>query len=94
MKTLAAFTVIAALFALVTPDIGAEARTAKFRVKDRHHDNWKLSCNTARHMVRERGFNPVKVKSCTSTVYSFYAMRKGRTYIFYVHSRTGSLWQG
>jgi hypothetical protein len=28
------------------------------------NDNYKISCNTARHMVRERGYANVKVKSC------------------------------
>jgi hypothetical protein len=92
MKKLAALAVIASLFALATPDTGAEAKV-KFRIKDRHND-YKISCNTARHKVREMGFKTVKVKSCISTVYSFYAVRKGRTYIFHVHSRTGDVWQG
>lgn len=94
MKNLATLAVIASLFALGAPDTGAEAKTVKYRVKDRHHDNWKLSCNTARHMVRERGYSAVKVKSCNATVYSFYAVRNGRTYVFYVHSRTGFVWRG
>lgn len=95
MKTVAALAVLASLFALGTPDTGAEAKTIKFRAhNDRSHDNWKLSCATARHMVRERGYNPVRVKSCVATVYSFRATRNGRTYIFYVHSRTGSVWRG
>lgn len=90
MKNLAALAVIASLVALAAPDSGAEAKTIKYR----QHDNWKLSCNTARHMVRERGYSPVRVKSCIATVYSFYAMKNGRTYIFYVHSRTGFVWRG
>lgn len=94
MKKLAALAVIAPLFALAAPHMGAEAKTEKFRIKERHHDNWKISCNTARHKVREMGFKTVRIKSCISTVYSFYALRNGRTYIFYVHSRTGSIWQG
>lgn len=94
-RALAALAVIASLFALGTPDTGAEAKTIKLRSHDhRSHDNWKLSCATARHMVQEKGYYPVKVKSCVSTVYSFRAMRKGRTYIFYVHSRTGFVWRG
>ncbi|QIG48529.1 hypothetical protein G5V57_12820 [Nordella sp. HKS 07] len=91
MKTLAALAVTASLFALAVPDTGAEANTTKLRVKN--HDNYKISCNTARHMVREQGYNPVRVKSCTSTVFSFYAQRNGRTYVFYVHSRTGFVWR-
>jgi hypothetical protein len=93
MKKLAALAVIASLFALATPDTGAEAKV-KFRIRDHHNGNDKISCNTARHMVRERGFKTVKIKSCVSTVYSFYALRNGRSYVFYVDSRTRSLWQG
>ena len=95
MKKLAALAVIVSLFALMAPDTGAQAKTIKLRIHDhRSHDNWKLSCATARHMVLEKGYYPVKVKSCVSTVYSFRAVRNGRTYIFYVHSRTGFVWQG
>src|ERR1700752_1974340 len=92
---LSALAVIASLFALASPDMGAEAKM-KFRVNDRdnrHQGDDKISCNTARHMVRERGFKTVKVKSCISNVYSFYAMRNGKTYIFYVDAFTRSLWR-
>lgn len=81
--------VMAALFALAGPDMGAEAKTIKYRT----HDDWKLSCNTARHMVRERGYNPVKVKSCITRPFSFYAVRKGKTYIVRVDQRTGFVWR-
>jgi hypothetical protein len=94
MKKLAALAVIASLFALSVPDTGAEAKTIKLRVKDRHNDNWKLSCNTARHMVRERGYKLVKTKSCITPVYQFWVIRKGRTFIVYVDPRTRSVWQG
>ncbi len=89
MKKLAALAAIASLFVLAVPDTGAEAKV-KYRIKN----DYKISCNTARHKVREMGFKTVKVKSCISTVYSFFAFRNGRTYVFYVHSRTGSIWQG
>lgn len=95
MKKAAIFAVIASLFALGVPSTGAEAKTIKLRIHEHHrHDNWKLSCDTARHMVLEKGYYPVKVKSCVATVYSFRAVRNGRTYIFYVHSRTGFVWRG
>lgn len=94
MKKLAALAVLASVFALAAPELGAEARPIKLRVKERQHDNDKISCNTARHMVRERGFRTVKVKSCVSTVYSFWAVKNGRTYLYYVHSRTGFVWRG
>ena len=90
MKKVTTLAVIASLFALAMPHAGAEAK----RLKIRTHDNWKLSCNTARHMVRERGYTSVTVKSCLSTVFSFRALRNGRKVIVYVHSRRGDLWQG
>jgi hypothetical protein len=94
MKIITALAIIASLFALGSSDPAAEAKSVKFRIKDHHHDNWKLSCNTARHMVQEQGYYPVKAKSCGPTVYSFYATRKGRTYIFRVDSRTGFITRG
>jgi hypothetical protein len=93
MKKLAALAVIASLFALAVPDTGAEAKV-KFRIRDRHHDNDRISCNTARHMVRERGYKLVKTKSCITPVYQFWVIRKGRTFIVYVDPRTRSVWQG
>ena len=100
MKTvLVCLAAIAALFALSAADQGAEAKKLKIP-KEHHHqhhhraDNWKLSCNTARHMIMERGFYPVKVKSCVSSVYSFRAMRGDRVYIFKVDSRTGFIRPG
>ena len=89
----AALALIVSLFALTASATGAEAKQFKFRFKS-HADNYRISCNTARHMVRERGFSPVKIKSCISTVYSFYAMKKGRVFIFYVDSRTGFIRRG
>jgi shikimate kinase len=88
MKTIATLTVIAALLAF-----GGAATVAEAKVKFRVKDNWRLSCNTARHMVREKGYSPVRIKSCVTPVYSFYAVRKGRTYIFRVDPRTGFLWR-
>lgn len=89
----AALAFIASLFALTASGTGAEAKQFKFRFNN-GFDNDRISCNTARHMVRERGYNPVKVKSCISNVYSFYAVRKGRVFIFYVDSRTGFITRG
>ncbi len=88
MKTVAAFTAIAVVLAFGGIPTDAEAGKVKFRVKD----NWRISCNTARHMVRERGYSPVRIKSCVTPVYSFYAVKKGRTYIFRVDPRTRSIW--
>jgi hypothetical protein len=95
MNKLSALAVIASVFGLATLHVDAEAKM-KIRIHDhhdRHHGDDKISCNTARHMVRERGFKTVKVKSCISNVYSFYAVRNGRTYIFYVDAFTRSLWR-
>ena len=95
MKIAAILAIIACLFALGVPSTGAEAKTIKLHIHEhRSHDNWKLSCDTARHMVLEMGYYPVRPKNCGATVYSFRATRNGRTYIFYVHSRTGFVWRG
>lgn len=88
MKKVAALVLIASLFQLGLAATGAQAKTIKYR-----NDNWKLSCNTARHMVRERGYTAVKVKSCITTPYAFYATKNGRTYIVRVHQRTGFVWR-
>ncbi|MFZ5674966.1 MAG: hypothetical protein ACOZAM_18580 [Pseudomonadota bacterium] len=89
MKKTAALTLIAALVVFGGTGSTAADAKARYRIKD----NWRLSCNTARHMVRERGYSPVRVKSCVTPVYSFYAVRKGRTYIFRVDPRTGFVWR-
>jgi hypothetical protein len=95
MKFTTALAIIASLFALTAADPAAEAKTVRIRIHDHnHHDHWKLSCNTARHMVQEQGYYPVREKSCGPIVYSFYAVRKGRTYIFRVDSRTGFITRG
>jgi hypothetical protein len=93
MKKLLVLTVIASIFALATPDTG-EAAKGRLRIKDRHHGDDRISCNTARHMVRERGYKLVKTKSCITPVYQFWVIRKGRTFIVYVDPRTRSVWQG
>jgi hypothetical protein len=90
MKKLAALAVMASAFALAAPDTGDAARI-KLRIKDRH-DNDRISCNTARHMVRERGYAKVKIKSCVTPVYSFFGVRNGRRYIVRVDPETRSVW--
>jgi hypothetical protein len=84
MSKLTALAFIASLPVFMASGTEADAKNTSF----------KISCNTARHMIQERGYKPVTVKSCISTVYSFYAVRKGRTYIFHVDSRTRFIWQG
>ena len=99
MMKRAEFALFASVFAFLASDMSAEANT-KYRIHDHHHmhdhhhDTWKISCNTARHMIQERGYKPVTVKSCISTVYSFFAVRGSRTYIFRVDSRTGFISRG
>ena len=88
MKTITALAVMTSLLAVGGMPSDAEAGKNRYRVKT----NWKLSCNTARHMVRERGYSPVRIKSCVTPVYSFYAVRKGHTYIFRVDPRSGFVW--
>ena len=88
MRNLCALAWIASFVAVLAP-CGSAGANNKFRIHDHHHhDDWKISCNTARHMLQERGYK-VRIKSCISTVYSFYAVRNGHTYVFRVDSRTG-----
>jgi hypothetical protein len=56
-------------------------------------DNYRISCNTARHMVRERGYANVKVKSCITPIYQYFGTKNGRQYIVRVDPETRSLWQ-
>jgi hypothetical protein len=57
------------------------------------NDSYKISCNTARHMVRERGYANVKVKSCVTKPYQFFGVKNGRRYIVRVDPVTRFLWQ-
>jgi hypothetical protein len=91
MKKLAALAVMASVFALAAPDTGDAARI-KLRIKDRH-DNDRISCNTARHMVRERGYAKVKIKSCVTPVYSFFGKKNGSLYVVRVDPQTRSVWR-
>jgi hypothetical protein len=55
--------------------------------------SYKISCNTARHMVRERGYANVKIKSCVTRPYQFFGTKNGRQYVVRVDPITRSLWQ-
>ena len=92
MKKLAALAVMASVFALAAPDVG-EAAKFKLRIKDRDRGNDRISCNTARHMVRERGYAKVKIKSCVTPVYSFFGVKKGRLSVVRVDPETRSVWR-
>ena len=91
MKKLVALVVMAFAFALAAPDAG-DAAKVKLRIKDRS-DNDRISCNTARHMVRERGYAKVKIKSCVTPVYSFFGVKNGRLYVVRVDPKTRSVWR-
>jgi hypothetical protein len=92
MKKLAALAVMASVFALAAPGTDVEAKKFKLRIKDRS-DNDRISCNTARHMVRERGYAKVKVKSCVTPVYSFFGRKNGSLYVVRVDPQTRSVWR-
>jgi hypothetical protein len=91
MKTAAAFALVMIVshFGLT----GFEGDAGRNRIKLVRNDNYKISCNTARHMVRERGYANVKVKSCITPVYQFFGVKNGRQYIVRVDPETRSLWQ-
>jgi hypothetical protein len=71
----------------------ADPSAVQGNIKLVRNDNYKISCNTARHMVRERGYANVKVKSCITHVYQFFGVRNGRRYIVRVDSVTRFVWQ-
>jgi hypothetical protein len=91
MKTPATFAIamIASHFGLT----GFEGDAEGSKIKLVRNDSYKISCNTARHMVRERGYANVKVKSCITPVYQFFGVKNGRQYIVRVDPETRSLWQ-
>ena len=91
MKTAAAFALamIASHFGL----IGLHGDADGSNITLVKNDNYKISCNTARHMVRERGYANVKVKSCITRAYQFFGARNGRQYIIRVDPVTRFLWQ-
>lgn len=55
---------------------------------------YRMSCNQARNIVRDRGYRNVKARDCSGQTYSFRATRNGRGHIVYVNSRTGAVWRG
>jgi len=91
MKTAAAFALamIASHFGLTVFEGDADGG----KIKLIRSDHFKISCNTARHMVRERGYANVKVKSCITQVYQFFGVKNGRQYVVRVDPITRSLWQ-
>lgn len=56
--------------------------------------NYKMSCDRARNLVRDRGYRNVQARNCGGQTYTFRATRNGRGVIVYVNSRTGAVWRG
>lgn len=54
----------------------------------------RLSCGSAKSMVRERGFRNVSTIECRGRTYTFRATRNGRQATVLVNSRTGAVWRG
>lgn len=91
MNTAAAFALaVIASHSALTPFAGDADGS---NIKLVRNDDYKISCNTARHMVRERGYANVKVKSCITPIYQFFGVKNGRQYIIRVDPNTRSLWQ-
>ena len=54
----------------------------------------RLSCNEARRIVRNRGYNNIVARNCSGGTYVFRAVRNHRVAIIYVNARTGAVWRG
>ena len=91
MKTAAVFA-LAMMAAHVDPTV-PESDAPRGRIELVRDGSYKISCNTARHMVRERGYANVKIKSCVTRPYQFFGMKNGRQYVVRVDPITRSLWQ-
>ncbi len=91
MKTAAAFA-LAMIASHFSPTV-FEGDADESKIKLVRNDSYKISCNTARHMVRERGYANVKVKSCITKPYQFFGVKNGRQYIVRVDPNTRFLWQ-
>lgn len=51
----------------------------------------KLSCNAARKVVDGSGYNNVRARDCSGSVYSFNAQRKGKAFRVSVSAQTGRI---
>lgn len=56
--------------------------------------NYRMSCDRARNLVRNRGYRNVQARNCGGQTYTFRATRNGRGIIVYVNARTGAVWRG
>jgi hypothetical protein len=54
----------------------------------------RVSCDRARSLVRNRGYNNVQVVECQGATYTFRAVRNGKRYKLFVNSRSGGVWRG
>ena len=53
----------------------------------------RLSCNEARRLVRQRGFQNVMTRECDGRTYTFFAMRHNHRVVVFVDARTGDVWR-
>lgn len=54
----------------------------------------RISCNEARRLVRQRGFQNVRARECEGRTYTFIAWRNDHRVLVFVNSRTGAVWRG
>jgi hypothetical protein len=66
-----------------------------FFYPDRGWYRKQLTCNQARRIVRNRGYDNVRVIECQGRTYTFRAVRpNGKRATVYVNSHTGAVWRG
>lgn len=58
---------------------------------DYPHRVGKLSCGTAKDILRGNGYRSIVTRDCQGTSYSFKARKNGRTYIVRMNARNGRI---
>lgn len=59
-----------------------------------HNSRQRLSCVSARRIVRDHGYRNVVARDCVGRTYSFRTWRNNQRVIVYVNARTGVIWRG
>jgi|SRR5688572_27089793 hypothetical protein len=54
----------------------------------------RLSCASARAVVRNNGYRNVSTVECGGSTFTFRGTRNGKRHVVYVNSRSGGMWRG
>jgi (2Fe-2S) ferredoxin len=67
-----------------------------YQIQPGYNNKWRqrMSCNSARRIVRNHGYRNVVAKDCVGSTYSFSTRRNNQRVTIYVNSRTGVIWRG